>query len=179
MLFRILTAATLMVATSHASPTSVAVYESARLAETTEGDTTLATDPQTAFAAATDYAHWPMVFTDLKAVHVTEQQGVDAHVVLVHSDGNVDRLHFHNRPSAHTVWFEQVGGDAEVRGELSFFASDHAGTTRAHFRVYAAAHGLGAMFVNGDAVREQRQRLVRASLGQLQSYFTQRASAER
>jgi hypothetical protein len=171
MVFRTLTTTALMAATSFASPANVAVYENARLAETTEGDALLATDPETAFTTTTDYARWPKIFAELKAATITEQQGVDARVRLVHDDGSVDHLHFHNRPNAHTVWFEQLGGDGDVWAELSFVAGEQTGTTHVHSRVYAAVHGLAAMLVSDAAVREQREHLVRASLAQLQAYF--------
>jgi hypothetical protein len=156
------------------SSLSISVYESAKVAKTTEGDTTLATDPETAFATVSDYARWPAIFSDLAGVKITERGTDDARVVVAHRDGSVAKLHFHNRPTTRTLWFEQLGGDAKVWAEISFSPDTRAGTTRVHSRVHADVSGFAGMFVSSGDLLEQRQRLLRTNLTELRAYFAQR-----
>ena len=175
MVLRVLVLTSLLVAaTSYAAPENVAVYESRQLSATTEGDTTIDADPDAAYLAATDYSRWPMIFRDLREAKVTQRSGDDAHVSIVHGDGTVDRLHFHNRSAARTLWFEQLGGDADVRAEVSFVAGERSGTTHVHSRLYVDVHGFASALVTNAKLRELRQQQVRDDLGELQTYFSKR-----
>ena len=164
----------LLGAAAHASPPSIHVYESHRAGATTEGDATIATDPDRAYRTAIDYARWHAIFPDVSRAIVEEQQGDDARVTFVHVDGSRDRMHFRNRPTEHAVWFEQLGGHADVHGEIVFAPGPVPGTTHVHSQLYADVHGVAALFVSGASVRAQRQEQVRDDLRQLQRYFAPR-----
>lgn len=159
---------------AHASPPSLHVYESRSAEATTEGDATIAADPDRAYRTATDYQLWPRIFRDVRQAIVEERRGDEAKVTFVHHDGSWDRLHFRNDPAARTVWFEQTGGHAEVHGEIVFAPGPVLGTTHVHSRLYADVHGLTSMFVSDSEVRQQREQQVRDDLIQLQIYFAQR-----
>jgi hypothetical protein len=172
MLLRSLMLTTLFSTTTRAAPATVSVYEGAR--ETTEGDTILAIDPQTAFATLSDYARWPAIFSDMSRVKITARRGDEARVEIAHRDGTVCVLHFRNHPTTRTLWFEQLGGDAKVWAEISFSPDAEAGTTRVHSRVHANVSGFAGMFVSSGELSEQRQRLVRTNLAELKAYFARR-----
>jgi hypothetical protein len=149
----------------------VAVYASRDDAAMTEGDTTLATDPATAYRVAADYTRWPVIFPGIERAVVTEQRGDDARVTFVHPDGNVDNVHFHNRPTEQTVWFEDTGGHARVWAEIAFIPGDRPGTTRAHSRLFADVQGLAALFVSDAKVRSLREQRVYDDLIHLRGFF--------
>src|SRR5262245_31861024 len=99
-------------AVAAASPAEVRVYQSANDEAITEGETTLAADPDVVYRAVTDYARWASMFPDIRRVIVTSQNGNDARVTFIHPDGNRDNIHFRNQPEARMVWFEDTGGRA-------------------------------------------------------------------
>lgn len=152
---------------------NVSVYESKQDA-VTEGDAILATDPDTAYRALTDYRRWLQVFRDIRSAVLLKQSGNEARVRLVHTDGSHDELHFKNRPAAHTMWFEQKGGDADVWAEIAFHPGVQPGTCRVHTRLYADVKGFSGWFANDDDLRKQRQQHVRDDLQQLVAYFARR-----
>ncbi len=158
-----------------AAPTStspdVHVYENPDNSSITEGDTTLATDAETAYRVTADYARWSSMFPDIQRVVVTKQQGADARVTFVHPDGNRDNVHFHNQPAARMVWFEDTGGRAEVWAEIVFLPGDRSGTTRVHSRLFVDVHGVASIFVSDSKVRTLRQHRVHDDLVHLRRYF--------
>ncbi len=168
---RILCSATLLLATTASAAPSIVVYEKPGQTNTTEGDAVIETDPQTAFVTAMDYAHWPAIFADLRAAKITEREGIEAHVVFTRRDGSTDRLRFHSRPDLRTLWFEELGGDARVWGEISFTAGDRDKTTRVHARLRTKVPGVAGLFVSDRDLRVQRQQVVRDDLAQLQVFF--------
>jgi hypothetical protein len=153
------------------------VHESRTEPSVTEGETLLAVDPDTAYAAMTDYAQWTGVFPDLRQVIVTRHSGDDARITFVHRDGNRDNLHFHNQPAARMVWFEDTGGRAEVWAEIVFLSGDRPGTTRVRSRLYADVHGLASLVVTDERLRALREQRIRADLLHLRDYFARRVSA--
>lgn len=160
-----------------ASPAEVHVFESHEDGSITEGETTLAVEPDAAYAAATDYPRWAAMFPDIRQVIVTRQLGADARVTFVHADATRDNLHFHNQPAARMVWFEDTGGRAEVWAELVFIPGDRPGTTRVHSRVYANVHGIASLVVSDRRLRNLRVERVRADLSHLRSYFDRNLTA--
>lgn len=138
----------------------------------TEGETTLDVDPQAAYATAVQYHTWSSIFPDIVRVDITKEEGVDARVTLVHRDGNVDNVHFHNQPQAGIVWFEDTGGSAKVWAEIAFTPGERAHTTHVHSRLYADVKGLASLFVTDSHVRELRQQRVADDLKHLHAYFT-------
>ena len=149
----------------------VRVWESRDAQQTTEGETRLDVDPDTAYARATDYARWTSMFPDITQVEVTAQQGADARVTLVHRAGNRDNVHFHNRPEARTVWFEDTGGIAEVWVEIVFAPGDAIGTTRVRSRLFADVHGMASLLVTNARLRSLREQRIADDLSNLRSYF--------
>jgi hypothetical protein len=145
---------------AQASP-DVRVFQNPDESAITEGETLLSIDPDTAYRAVTDYARWA----------VTSQSGGHDRVTFIHPDGNRDNVHFHNRPAARVVWFEDTGGRAEVWVEISFLPGGQPGTTRVHSRLYADVHGWASLFVSDDKVRSMREQRVRGDLSQLRAYF--------
>jgi len=104
-------------------------------------------------------------------VLVTQRQGVDARVTLVHAAGNRDNVHFRNRPAARTVWFEDTGGRAEVWAEITFAPGTRPGTSVVRSRIYADVHGVASLFVSDSKLRHLRQERIRNDLTQLRAYF--------
>jgi hypothetical protein len=154
-----------------ATPPDVRVWESHENSSITEGETTLAVDPDTAYAAAIDYPRWSAMFPDIAEVAVTKQQGVDARVTLVHRAGNRDNVHFHNQPQARMVWFEDTGGHAEVWAEIVFAPGERPGTTRVHSRLFADVHGIASLVMSNSKLRSLRQQRIASDLSNLHSYF--------
>lgn len=154
-----------------AAPSEVHVYPSARDSAITEGETTLAADPDVVYRAVTDYPRWTTIFPDIRQVIITSQAGGHDRVTFVHPDGNRDNVHFHNVPTARMVWFEDTGGRAEVWVEIVFLPGDRPGTTRVHSRLFADVHGWASLFVSDSKVRSMREQRVRDDLTHLRMYF--------
>jgi hypothetical protein len=152
----------------------VTVYESHTDSAMTEGETAIDCDPDAAFKAALDYARWPHIFDDIRSAVITSIDGNDARVTFVHTDGNRDNLHFHNRPAAHTLWFEDTGdAHARVWAEIAFLPGPRPGTTRVHSRLYADVTGIASLFVTSGHLRQIREQRVQHDLVQLHAYFSQ------
>lgn len=152
--------------------TAVHVYESREDAAITEGETTIAIAPDAAYAAATDYARWTAMFPNIRGVHVTHRAGDEALVRLTRPDGNVNNVHFRNRPARRTVWFENTGSArSTVWAEIVFAPGDHPATTRVHSRLYADVDGLASIFVSKNRIRNMRQQRVADDLAHLRAYF--------
>jgi hypothetical protein len=166
-------------ASALASPNEVRVYQNPDDDAVTEGETTLATGPDVAYRAATDYMRWAVMFSDIRQVIVTSQRGNDARVTFIHLDGNRDNIHFRNQPAARLVWFEDTGGRAEVWAEIVFLQGDRPGTTRVHSRLYADVHGLASLFVSDRKIRRLREQRVHAQLTELRAYFARDVEAQR
>jgi hypothetical protein len=161
---------------AQASP-DVRVYQNPEESAITEGDTVIATDPDTAYRTVTDYARWTIMFSDIKRVIITSQAGGHDRVTFVHGDGNRDNIHFHNRPATRTVWFEDTGGRAEVWVEIVFAAGDP-GTTRVHTRLFADVHGWASLFVSDGKIRSMREQRVRDDLAHLRAYFARDVASQ-
>ena len=159
-----------LAATAHAN---VKVFESKQSC-VTEGDAVLATDPDTAFRAVTDYQRWGTMFRNVRQTILLKQNGDEAKVRFVHDDGSNDVLHFKNQPATRTMWFEQLGGDAEVKAEISFSPGVEPGTCLVHTKFYADVKGYKSWFVDDGDIRKQRQQQVRDDLSQLQAYFARK-----
>ncbi len=159
-----------LAATAHAN---VKVFES-KQASVTEGEAIIATDPDTAYRAVTDYQRWLTMFKNVRRAITLHQDGDEAKVRFVHDDGSHDDLHFKNRPWARTMWFEQIGGDAEVKAEIAFYPGAEPGTCVVHTRFYADVKGMASLFVSDDKVKKLRQDQVRDDLTQLQAYFARK-----
>jgi len=101
---------------------NIRIYPSQEDDAISEGETLISAEPDTAYAAAVNYAQWTSIFPDIHHAVVTRQAGVDALVTFIYSDGHRDNLHFHNRPVSRTVWFEDTGGRATVWAEITFIA---------------------------------------------------------
>jgi hypothetical protein len=158
-----------LVATAHAN---VNVFE--RGQHVTEGDAIIATDPETAYRAVTDYQRWLAMFRNVRSATLLHQNGNEAKVRFVHDDGSHDVLHFKNQPQTHTMWFEQLGGDADVNAEIAFYPGVDPGTCRVHTRFYADVRGMASWFVSDAKVKKLRQQQVRDDLIQLQAYFARK-----
>jgi hypothetical protein len=149
----------------------VRVYESPSDPSITEGETLLDIDPDTAYATMSDVPRWPQIFPKVLRVEVTRRDGDDARITLIGPGDHHDNLHFHNRPAARTVWFEDTGGSAEVWAETAFLPGDAPATTRVHTRLFADVHGLASLLAPGDAVRAMRQDRVATDLVNLHDFF--------
>lgn len=167
--------ATIMALAATRAYANVSVFESKRDA-VTEGDAVLNCDPETAYRAATDYHRWLQIFPGVIRARVTKQVGDEARVTFDHDDGTTDKLHFKNEPAKRAMWFEQVGGDADVWCWTTFSPGPAPGTTRVHTWFYADVTGAASWFVDGAKIRNLRQQQVRTNLSQLQAYFARNAS---
>lgn len=157
----------------------VRVFQNPDESAITEGETTLAADPDAAYRAVTDYARWPTMFPDIQRVVITSQVNGHDRVTFIHADGNRDNVHFHNQPAARLVWFEDTGGRAEVWVEILFRAGNRPGTTHVHSRLYADVHGWASLFVSDSKVRAMREQRVRDDLSHLRSYFARAVATQR
>lgn len=162
---------------AQASP-DVRVFQNPDQSAITEGETVLATDPDTAYRVLTDYARWPTMFPDIKRVIITSQQGGHDRVTFIHTEGNRDNVHFHNRPEARLVWFEDTGGRAEVWFEILLMPGMQPGTTRVHSRLYADVHGWASLFVSDGKVRSMREQRTREDLAHLRAYFARDVASQ-
>jgi hypothetical protein len=172
-MLRVVVFASLWLATTAGASPALMIYESGRASAVTEGDVTIATDPDTAYRTAIDYRQWVRIFPNVRQAIVTSQRGNEARVTFVHDDGTRDHVHFRNRPGAHTVWFEQLGGDADVWAEISFSPAGR-NRTHVHSRLYADARGIASLMVSDREMRGMRQQQVREDLLHLQHFFARR-----
>ena len=166
-------AATTTVAVASPLP-EVRVFPSRQHGAITEGEVTLAVDPDAAYREVTDYARWSAMFPDIRRVIVTSRSSGDDRVTFVHADGNRDNIHFRNQPAARMVWFEDTGGHAEVWVEIMFIPGKASGTTRIHTRIFAQVKGFASLVVGDDDVKKQREGRVASNLAQLSAYFRRR-----
>jgi hypothetical protein len=162
---------------AQASP-DVRVFQNPDQSAITEGETVLATDPDTAYRVLTDYARWPTMFPDIKRVIITSQQGGHDRVTFIHTEGNRDNVHFHNRPEARLVWFEDTGGRAEVWFEILLMPGMQPGTTRVHSRLYADVNGWASLFVSDNKIRSMREQRTREDLAHLRAYFARDVASQ-
>jgi len=162
---------------AQASP-DVRVFQNPDQSAITEGETVLATDPDTAYRVLTDYARWPTMFPDIKLVIITSQQGGHDRVTFIHTEGNRDNVHFHNRPEARLVWFEDTGGRAEVWFEILLMPGMQPGTTRVHSRLYADVNGWASLFVSDNKIRSMREQRTREDLAHLRAYFARDVASQ-
>lgn len=160
-----------------AAPSEVRVFPSASNSAITEGETTLAADPDAVYRAVTDYPRWTTIFPDIRQVIITSQVGGHDRVTFVHPDGNRDNVHFHNVATARMVWFEDTGGRAEVWVEILFLPGERPGTTRVRSRLFADVHGWASLFVSDSKVRSMREQRVRDDLTHLRAYFARDVAA--
>jgi len=163
----------ILCALAGAARANVKVFES-KQASVTEGEAIIATDPETAYRAVTDYQRWLTMFRNVRRAILVNQAGDEARVRFVHDDGSHDDLHFKNRPWARTMWFEQIGGDADVKAEVAFYPGAQPGTCVVHTKFYADVKGMASLFVSDDKVKRLRQDQVRDNLTQLQAYFARK-----
>jgi len=162
-----------------AAPSEMRIHQSASDDAITEGEIVLAADPDAAYRLLSDYTKWSAIFPDIRHVIVTSQNGEDARVTFIHPDGNRDNLHFHNRPAARMVWFEDTGGRAEVWAEILFLPGDRPGMTRVRSRLYASVHGIASLFVSDHKIRSLREQRIRDELTQLDAFFARDLQAQR
>lgn len=156
---------------AHAAPHGISVFESPNRSATTEGDALLATDPDTAFRVATDYARWAHIFPTVRSAVIDKRTQDAVEVTFAYRDGTSEHVRFRARPATRTITFVQLGGDADVSAEIAFAGGEVAGTTRVHSRLYADVHGVAGWFVSSSDVRARRQQQVRDDLAHLQAYF--------
>lgn len=147
----------------------VSIFQS-KLPAVTEGDVIVAAEPDAAYRAVTDYGRWPQIFKNVRRAVV----GENARVTFVHDDGSADVLQFKNRADQHVLWFQQIGGDADVWAETTFSPGPEPGTTHVHARFFADVTGATSWFVSDDKVRKLREKQVRDDLQQLAAYFARR-----
>jgi len=169
----------LAASTAMAAPSEMRIHQSASDDAITEGEIVLAADPDAAYRLLSDYTKWSAIFPDIRHVIVTSQNGEDARVTFIHPDGNRDNLHFHNRPAARMVWFEDTGGRAEVWAEILFLPGDRPGMTRVRSRLYASVHGIASLFVSDHKIRSLREQRIRDELTQLDAFFARDLQAQR
>jgi hypothetical protein len=159
------------------APTGVQVHEANQTI--TEGEAMLDVDPATAFALVCDYSRWPTIFPDVLHVVVTKQQGDEALVTMIGPNDHHDNLHFHNRPTSNTLWFEDTGGRADVWFEIVFDPGPRPGTTYLHGRLYADVRGVAALVVSDARVRHMREEKLVSDFVAMRTYFAKLAAVSR
>jgi hypothetical protein len=137
----------------------------------TNGEVVLSVEPKDAYALLGDFTNWPTIFPDILRVSITSQDGDDALVTMIGPNDHHDNLHFHNRPQANTIWFEDTGGTAEVQLEIALVPGPTPGTTLARGRIYANVHGVASLVVTDAKVRNMSAQKLVSDLGALRSYF--------
>jgi hypothetical protein len=140
-------------------------------AHVTDGRVVLRVAPKDAYALLRDYANWPAVFPDVLRVSVTSEHGEDALVTMIGPNDHHDNLHFHNRPEANTIWFEDTGGVAQVELEIALEPGPLPGTTLAHGRIHADVNGLASLVTSDAKVRNMSAAKLVSDLGAMRSYF--------
>jgi uncharacterized membrane protein len=138
----------------------------------TEGEVTVPGTPAEIYAAVTDYARWPAIFSNLRTSTVKSGDAVAATVETVSTKGKRHTLVFKNDPLALVVRFEERGGRAEARAEITFRSARRAGFTVVRARLYADVHGAAGLFVRDSTIRSKREHKVMGDLSRLHAYFT-------
>jgi carbon monoxide dehydrogenase subunit G len=138
---------------------------------TTEGEVTVAGEPADVYAAVTDYQKWTVIFPNLASLTVKSGDAIAATVETVSTKGKHHTLVFKNDPRARVIRFEERGGRAEVKAEISFRAGARKGETIVHARLYADVHGAASLFVSDAKIRGKREKKVMGDLARLYAYF--------
>ena len=138
----------------------------------TEGEVTVAGEPAEVYAALTEYNRWTAIFPNLKTVTVRSGNATAATVDTVSDKGKRHTLIFKNDARTRTIRFEERGGRAEAKAEITFRAGPRNGLTIVRARLYADVHGAAGLFVSDSKIRSKRERKVMADLTRLHAYFT-------
>lgn len=139
---------------------------------TTNGTVVLGAPPAAIFEAATAYADWKELFSDVRWVRVEPRSQGDAIVRFAsRSLGRTMTIAFHNQDNR-AVRFSLVKGPpgARARGEYLLEPLGH-GRTIVYATFYMRATGIGRLFIGDRQVRAMRQRKLRADLEDLAKRF--------
>jgi carbon monoxide dehydrogenase subunit G len=145
----------------------------------TNGEVVLSVEPQHAYELLRDFTNWPTIFPDVLRVSITSQQGDEALVTMIGPNDHHDNLHFHNRPEANTIWFEDTGGVAEVQLEIALVPGPTPGTTLARGTIYANVNGIASLVVTDAKIRNMSQQKLVTDLAALRSYFAKTNNVSR
>jgi hypothetical protein len=145
----------------------------------TNGEVVLTVAPQHAYELLRDFNNWPTIFPDVLRVSITSQQGDDALVTMIGPNDHHDNLHFHNRPLANTIWFEDTGGAADVQLEIALEPGPTPGTTLARGKIYANVHGIASLVVTDAKIRNMSAQKLVSDLGALRTYFAKTNNVSR
>lgn len=162
----------LLAAPSSASAPGVRVFASKR-ADTTEGSVVVEATPAEIYAAATEYARWERLFSDVKDVKVLSGARKDALVRF--SSRALDltvSVRFSNL-DARAVRFVLVDGPPGGRchGEFVLTPLDDGTRTRVSAKLSSYVVGPLSVFVSKNTLREQREAKLRADLKDLARRF--------
>lgn len=149
----------------------------------TEGDVIIDGEPTANYVLVQDYRKWTEIMPDVAKVEITEQKGSEARLTLVSPSGHRDNLHFRNTPQANLIFFEDTGngGRADVWAEIVFIpisvgAATDPVRTRVHIKLYAKLHGVAALVVSENDVREKREHQITGELTHIRDYFRRRVA---
>ncbi len=152
-------------------PTAVTTWDTGD--STCEGVVEVAAPPAAVYAAATDYAHWPTVLTDVTSVEVRSGGRDDAvvrfasrtlkHTVTVRFGNEVDRA----------LRFRLTDGPpgTSASGEYLLEPLDGGRRTRVHARFMLHVGGIARLAVSSSTVRRMRVAKVVADLTDIARRF--------
>jgi hypothetical protein len=153
-----------------ASPQSVRIWRAG--AATTEGTVDLRASPEAIYQAATDFAHWGSLFSDVKKVEVRSGSRSDAVVRFTSEALESDiTIRFNNRLGR--VSFQLVSGPpgAESTGEFLTEPTSDPAITRVRGRLYVDVKGPVGWFVSEKKLSAMREAKLRRDLRDLSRRF--------
>jgi uncharacterized protein YndB with AHSA1/START domain len=140
----------------------------------TEATATVDASPAEVYAAVTDYASWPNLFSDVRSASVEAGGRRDGRIRFssVAFDREVTVL-FDNEPD-HVIRFRGVEGPPGGRAHGSFVLTpvDDGRRTRVTAQLYMDVVGLPSLFVRESTITSIRQAKLRADLRDVVTRFT-------
>lgn len=159
--------------TSAEGPPRVRVFAS-KQADTTEGSVDVAATPAEVYAAATDFARWEKLLSDVDDVQVLSGGRKDA--LLRFSSRALDltvTVRFSNLTDR-AVRFVLADGPpgGRCRGEFTLTPLENGTKTRVNAKLTSYVVGPLGLFVSKTTLRQQREAKLRADLADVARRFT-------
>jgi hypothetical protein len=136
---------------------------------TTYGSIEIAASPHEVYAAATDYAAWTELFSDVTDVRVLGPDRVEFSSRIL--QGTVT-LHFHNVPDREIRYDLVHGAGWMASGTIELVPLDGGRRTLIRTVQRVEVHGIGRLFMSAATVRARREAKVRADLEDLARRFS-------
>jgi uncharacterized membrane protein len=137
--------------------------------DTSEGEVWLRVEADAAYAALTDVARWPTIFSKVRSVTVVGGTASAPVVELVSRKGKRRTLRFANEPRTRTVRFTEKA-TADVTATIVFIPAS-GGRTRVRATLSADVTGIKGIFVRERTIRAKRESRLAEYLDDLERTF--------